>query len=536
MQIINAQIKNYKSLRKVEIDEFGSLTILIGRNSSGKSNFLEALYLFFNEFDSAPERDVGGVPEYLWFNSESGNPIEFVVAVRLNKREYNQIFPKELSSVAAFQEGILTVRREILSKPPNTATWRTTHIALDETPIIDKGKWQASIAAAAIRTNFMSNLSQSFKETFKLILAVRNNLGGLPTLVQRTASIIPQIQSNLVSTEQSDKRPDVRVWDEIERNLGEIQSLRNLRVRGGQMRSKQGYVYFPLPFIGGGDQEILALTFMLKREKARIFAIEEPETHLHPDLSRRLFNILKEISEKKQLILSTHSPIFIDTLNLKNAWIFRKDGMETKIYRIQHAEDLRIINYELGIRPSDIFFADRILFVEGAIDKIVYRIWAEKQKIDLTSPNVSVIPLRGKSKGKRHLKAWTEVTANIPVSIYMILDKDAKDEVAGLVESGFIKRSQISVLRKGAIEDYYDSDALMGVMIGRYGEEFTRDKLKPSQSKGLMRFLKSKHADWKTVWRAKAEIAQEVATKTPKAKINDEIVRMLERTEEYLAL
>lgn len=382
----------------------------------------------------------------------------------------------------------------------------------------------------------MSNLSQRFKNRFELTWASRNNLGVLPTLGQRTGFIVPQIESNLVNIEQSEKPSEVKIWDEIETILEKIPSLKSLRVRSGQLKIRQGYVHLPLPFIGGGDQEILALTYLIKKEKTRISAIEEPETHLHPDYSRRLFNIIKEASKKKQLILSTHSPIFIDTLNLNNAWIFRNDGKETKIHRIQHAKDLRIINYELGIRPSDIFFADRILFVEGSIDKTVYRIWAEKQKIDLTSPKISVIPLRGKSKGKHHLKLWTEVTGSIPVPMYMILDNDAIDEVAELVKSGFIKRNRISVLKKGAIEDYYDLDVLMSVMKEKYGDEFTKDKLKPSQSKGLMTFLTSKHRDWKTVWRAKAEIAEQVATKTPKEKIDSEIVRILERTGEYLAL
>lgn len=275
---------------------------------------------------------------------------------------------------------------------------------------------------------------------------------------------------------------------------------------------------------------------MLRKGKAHIFAIEEPETHLHPDLSRKFFNTLKDISKNKQIIITTHSPIFIDTLALKNAWICRKENMETKIYRIQRSEDLRIINYELGIRPSDIFFANRILFVEGTIDKTVYRIWAEKRKIDLASPNIKVISLRGKSRGKRHLKAWAEVTENIPVSIYMILDKDAKDEAEKLMNTELIERRQISVLSRGSIEDYYDVDVLMSVMKKKYGEEFTKDDLKPSRSEGLMKFLRKKHRDWKPLWRAKAEIAEEVATQTPKEKINDEIVRILERTEDYLAL
>jgi len=316
-----------------------------------------------------------------------------------------------------------------------------------------------------------------------------------------------------------------------------IPSLKELKVRAGnQMRCKEGYNYFPLSDIGGGDQEVMALTFLLRSLDQNIFAIEEPEAHLHSNLSRILFNIMKDVCENKQIIISTHSSIFIDTLNLNYAWIFRKEGLETKLYRIQEADNLITVSYELGIRPSDIFFADRILFVEGSIDKTVYRIWAKKKGIDLISPNISVIPLKGKTKGNRHLKIWNEVTKNIPVSFYIILDKDAKPQADKLIERGLIASRQISILEKGTIEDYYDKDILMNIMRKRYDVEFTKENLKPTISKGLIKFLRRKHRTRENFLRAKSEIAEEVANEQPKEKIDPEIVRILEKTEIYLGL
>ena len=194
------------------------------------------------------------------------------------------------------------------------------------------------------------------------------------------------------------------------------------------------------------------------------------------------------------------------------------------------------VSYELGVRPSDIFFADRILFVEGSIDKTVYRIWAKKKGIDLISPNISVIPLKGKTKGNRHLKIWNEVTKNIPVSFYIILDKDAKPQADKLIERGLIASRQISILEKGTIEDYYDKDILMNIMRKRYDVEFTKENLKPTISKGLIKFLRRKHRTRENFLRAKSEIAEEVANEQPKEKIDPEIVRILEKTEIYLGL
>ena len=43
-----------------------------------------------------------------------------------------------------------------------------------------------------------------------------------------------------------------------------------------------------------------------------IIIIDEPEISLHPDLQRRLFKLLVEYSKDKQIIVSTHSPYFVD--------------------------------------------------------------------------------------------------------------------------------------------------------------------------------------------------------------------------------
>ena len=572
MKIMKAEIKNYKSLRHVEI-EFGNLTILIGKNSSGKSNFIEALYLFFHDFDSEYERDVIEVSELLWYNRETEHPIEFVITVKLDEKEYNNIFSENIPENIRkeFGTGLLTICREISFNPPSTATWKTSYVALDDAKIIednelirmlspikivkkqtseemtsaiDLSETEKTVVVPARHPDELitikkiyTSISQIFQKSFYLFPTVRNNVSNMPSLGDRSEPIPSEILNAMVVTEQSERQKDVRIWSKILEDFNEIPSLNELKVRSGnQMRCKEGYNYFPLSYIGGGDQEVMALTFLLRSVEVSILAIEEPETHLHSTLSRIFFKILKGVCENKQIIISTHSSIFIDTLNLDYAWIFRKEGLETNQYRIQKAENLNIVSYELGIRPSDIFFADRILFVEGSIDKNVYRIWAEKKGIDLISPKISVIPLRGSSKGNRHLKAWNEVTKSIPVSFYIILDNDAKSQGDKLIEEGLIESRQISILEKGTIEDYYDVDILMKIMTERYDNEFTEKDMQPTISKGLMKFLKRKHRALENFLRAKAEVAEEVANATPKDKIDDEIIRILERTEIYLGL
>ena len=46
-----------------------------------------------------------------------------------------------------------------------------------------------------------------------------------------------------------------------------------------------------------------------------ILAIEEPETGLHPDAVRLVAEMLKDASQRKQILVTTHSPELIDALS-----------------------------------------------------------------------------------------------------------------------------------------------------------------------------------------------------------------------------
>ncbi|HEY60154.1 MAG TPA: ATP-binding protein [Anaerolineae bacterium] len=64
---------------------------------------------------------------------------------------------------------------------------------------------------------------------------------------------------------------------------------------------------------GLGLQDIIVILFFSLNPKYNLLLIEEPESHIHPEMQRRLLNQFKNnISTNKQFILSTHSNIFLD--------------------------------------------------------------------------------------------------------------------------------------------------------------------------------------------------------------------------------
>lgn len=80
-------------------------------------------------------------------------------------------------------------------------------------------------------------------------------------------------------------------------------------------KEKDNLQSIPLNQLGAGYEMIFSLVysyFLSKKEKKKlIILIDEPELHLHPRLQSEFINLLLEFSKDSQIILTTHSPLFI---------------------------------------------------------------------------------------------------------------------------------------------------------------------------------------------------------------------------------
>ncbi len=98
MKIRDILIRRYKSLRDFHMEGIDDLAVLIGGNSSGKTNLFEALVLFFSEFEWTSGSKTS-LTEHHWFGRNTSSPIEFEVSVDLEDYELEEIFGSTLSKV-----------------------------------------------------------------------------------------------------------------------------------------------------------------------------------------------------------------------------------------------------------------------------------------------------------------------------------------------------------------------------------------------------------------------------------------------------
>lgn len=109
--------------------------------------------------------------------------------------------------------------------------------------------------------------------------------------------------------------------------------------------------YLPAPLISDGTINITALIIALYFEKKLLTIIEEPERNIHPSLISGVVEMLKEASQKKQIIVTTHNPEMVRHTDLGSILLISRDkeGFSTISRPFEKEEVKTFLKNEIGI-------------------------------------------------------------------------------------------------------------------------------------------------------------------------------------------
>lgn len=136
-------------------------------------------------------------------------------------------------------------------------------------------------------------------------------------------------------------------------------------------------------------------------EEISIFLVEEPEAHLHPQLLDLLFNFFKEsdVANKIQIFMTSHSPTLISKADINSLNIIYEQ--ESNVYCSSLSEmdlteeDKEDLKRYLDVTKSQLFFAKRVLFVEGISEAMLFSEFANLINKSLDKYCIEIVNING---------------------------------------------------------------------------------------------------------------------------------------------
>lgn len=415
-------IENYRSIERLEV-ELSSLNALIGPNSSGKTNILRALDIIvgttYPSVRSFDESDfyLHDTSRTILIEVRFRDPIQYttqyqtyhIYGFRLTfeGKDMNYVAIDDNGRVLEYNSG-----REIKVNNDMREKVSMMYLPLDRQAYQQITPSQWKIYGKLLR-HIAAQISDTDKQYFKN--------GVESSFAQHIFSHVQQVENLLKEYVKEQTGLDLSLKLSI---IDPTIVLKDVRPR---ITSPTGFEV-DVENEGAGVQSAVAIAiaraYAQVVQQPLILAIEEPELYLHPHGCRHFYKILKELSQRDvQVIYTTHERSFVNVADLDSILLVKKENGGTKVYTCRSSiTDIDAIKTasKFDEEINEVFFADKVILVEGPDDKIACKLALEKLCVELDKHNISIIDCGGNTG----IKPMVEILQAFNIDAYVLMDED----------------------------------------------------------------------------------------------------------------
>lgn len=329
-------IRNYKSIASCQVS-LKPLTVLVGRNGSGKSNFLDAVHFVTDALLTSLDHALksrGGIGDVR--RRSTGHPINFAIKLEIALTEYR--IATYSFEVAAREKGGFAVKAEQLDIRDGTgrliaqyrrddraviATIKGSSVSVLPPVVADRLYLVAAAGLPDFRPAYDGLLAMGFyslnPEAMKELQSpdAGEILHGDGSNI---ASVIARLTAEQPATLSRIKTYLARIIPAIENvervSLGPRETIQfGQKVQGAQYPWK----FYASSMSDGTLRALGALVAVTQFAGTdlpiQLVGLEEPETALHPAAAGALMEALREATPQTQVLVTSHSPDLLDQLD-----------------------------------------------------------------------------------------------------------------------------------------------------------------------------------------------------------------------------
>lgn len=327
------RIRNYKSIGVCDLS-LRPLTVVVGRNGSGKSNFLDALQFVADSLRTSLDHAIqsrGGLVDVR--RRSTGHPRNFGIDFEISLPDRQTA--RYGFEIGARKESGFTVKLERLliaddSKQRLARFFRMGDGLIDASaehmpPVAEDRLYLANAAGlpdfrpvydALLAMGFYNLNPEAIKELQNPDAGdlLRSDGSNLASVVARLSSERPETMTRIRSY-LTTISPEIVHLERVA--LGPKETLQFAqRVEG----AAHPWRFYASSISDGTLRALGALVAVMQITRASkpvlLVGIEEPETALHPAAAGSLVDALREASAQTQVLVTSHSPDFLDHLDL----------------------------------------------------------------------------------------------------------------------------------------------------------------------------------------------------------------------------
>lgn len=323
------ELRNFKKIGDIKL-ELSNITCLVGRNNSGKSSILQALHFFLSLFKSGKIK----------FNQyESWVDINDLVYVPSgNLESINRYYFNANSNLSGAYESSLRIGYEMGDKLDISVTTNSSDskVPANSLSVIMDDPASDIVAmyleSDQVSTVFVPGISGiSDLEEMKVTplvdeLAAKGDSNSVLRNILYRASQMGDLWLDLLDkvSEIYGKKYAIEVFPKKTNNGYYIEA--NLKLSEDENNSLSENI--PLSSVGTGFLQVLQILSYINVYKPRLLFLDEPDSHLHPDIQKKLIEVITELSieRKFQIIIATHSTHVLNSIIERSGAIYHVDA------------------------------------------------------------------------------------------------------------------------------------------------------------------------------------------------------------------
>jgi predicted ATPase len=342
-RIEQLRVRNYRALHDLELKNITPFTVFLGPNGSGKSTIFDVFAFLSECFQLGLRRawDRRGRFRELRTRGEEG-PISFELKYREKPQDpiitYYLAIDEGLHGPYVVEES-LQWRRGQTGKPFKFLNFKEgigEVISGDMPEKEDERVPQQLDTPDILAVNTLGQFA-----TNPRVSALRRFISGwyLSYLTADYARATPEAGPQERLSEIGDNLPNViqylkeqhpdrlaQILSTLTNRIPRLESIDAEMMQDGRLLLQVKDAPFQRPilakFASDGTLKMLAyLTVLYDPDPPQLIGIEEPENHLHPRLLSELAEECRTASGQSQLMVTTHSPFFVDALRPEEIWI-----------------------------------------------------------------------------------------------------------------------------------------------------------------------------------------------------------------------